>query len=185
MQRVLRAACLVGVLTLTGCTGWAVAWPTLASGPSSPATTATPAQERVRVTFVGDGDTFAATRADGERIRVRLLGIDAPEAATEDQPAQCGAGQATQALTRLIGGRRVALVGDPSADRFDRFGRRLAYVEVNGTDVGAALVADGLAAAWYPSGEPQPERFPTYQDAEDAARAAGTGLWATCGTIGR
>lgn len=46
--------------------------------------------------------------ADCERIRIRLLGIDAPEAARDDGPSQCGADQATEALRRLISGRHHA-----------------------------------------------------------------------------
>lgn len=196
MRRVCPATApvILAVLVLTGCTEPRSAPSVRPSGattagsttPARPTTTSTPAPgQRVTVTHVSDGDTFNATRADGVRLRVRLLGIDAPEVGDDDTQPQCGAAQATKALSGLVAGRRVHLVGDPRADKVDRFGRYLSYVEVDGTDVAFALVTAGMAAAWYPRGEPMPQRFPAYQDAEDAARAARTGLWRTCPTIGR
>lgn len=139
----------------------------------------------MRAASISDGDTFTAVTADGERVRIRLSGIDAPENAHDGQPAECGAEQAAEALRRLVAGRPVSVASDPVADPLDRFGRRLAYVSVDGRDVALALVADGMAEAWYPTREPQPTRYGDYRAAERAARAANTGLWATCPSVGR
>jgi endonuclease YncB( thermonuclease family) len=61
----------------------------------------------------------------------------------------------------------------------------VAYVELGGDDIALGQVQAGYAAAWYPSSEPRPERYTTYQDAERAAHEAGTGAWANCTTLGR
>lgn len=165
---------VAAMVVLAGCT-----WPG-----AVPSTAAAPA-ESLRVVSISDGDTFTAVTADGERVRIRLLGIDAPEAARDGQPAECGAEQATGALRRLIAGRSVSVALDPVADPVDRFGRRLAYVSVDGRDVALALVAEGMAEAWYPASEPQPTRYGDYRAAERTARAANTGLWGLCQTVGR
>ncbi len=176
-KRVATAVLATAVLTtalLGGCT-----WP----GPPTP-TSAEPAAT-LRATSVSDGDTFTATDANGARVRIRLLGIDAPEAARDGSPADCGADQATAALSRLITGRSLALATDPVADPVDRFGRRLVFVTVDGHDVALSLVQAGMAAAWYPASEPTPTRYSDYRAAEAVARAAKTGLWAVCDEVGR
>ena len=160
---------------LAGCT-----WPGQAASTSS-----TAAPETMQAVFVADGDTFTALDAQGQNVRVRLLGIDAPEAAHDGQPAQCGAANATDALRRLIAGRTVSVTNDVVADPVDRYGRRLAYIRVDGRDVALTLVQAGMAEAWYPASEPQPTHYPDYRAAERTARSANTWLWGLCETVGR
>ncbi len=95
------------------------------------------------VTRIVDGDTIWATRA-GERVKVRLIGIDTPET------GQCGFTAATDHLRAVIAGRPVTLT--PGArDDVDRYGRVLRYVDVAGTDAGLSQISDGLAVARYDS----------------------------------
>ena len=95
------------------------------------------------VTKIVDGDTIWATRA-GERVKVRLIGIDTPET------GQCGFTAATDHLRAVIAGRPVTLT--PGArDDVDRYGRVLRYVDVVGTDAGLSQISDGLAVARYDS----------------------------------
>lgn len=137
------------------------------------------------MTYVADGDTFSGLSAAGERVRVRLLGIDAPEVAHDGGPAECGATDARSALQRLVLHQRVSLAYDPRADRIDRYGRRLAYADVAGVDVAVHQLAAGYAAAWYPRNEPRPARHASYLDAEQLARTAHAGAWASCPRLGR
>src|SRR5687767_910169 len=78
---------------------------------------------RGTVTRVVDGDTLQVRLASGKRERVRLIGIDAPDAGA------CGEPAATAFLRRLVGGRRVVLVGDRTQATRDPSRRLLAYVE--------------------------------------------------------
>lgn len=98
-----------------------------------------------------DGDTLSA---DGERYR--LAGIDAPEVG---QGARCmdelvaGALAAQRVRDLLAGAAQVVATPqrDPAGPRRwprDRYGRRLARVSVDGVDLGALLVGEGLAVAW-------------------------------------
>lgn len=89
-----------------------------------------------------DGDTFRLQA--GETIRIE--NIDAPETGTK---AKCDAERmlaqkATEALKAALGqGEPVIVRG-----RQDRYGRTLAYVRVNGQDVGELLIAQHVAVPW-------------------------------------
>lgn len=133
------------------------------------------------VDYVIDGDTIDVADPDGSVERVRLLGINTPEVAHEDEAAQCGGDEAANRLAELLPeGTPVQLVADARADDTDRYGRLLRYVETDEGDAGAALVSEGYAYAWAPASAPDPERLEDYEDATDAARDAGAGSWAAC-----
>lgn len=136
------------------------------------------------VTSVEDGDILKAKTSDGA-ITVRLLGIDAPEEAHDGTTPDCGAETATRTLKALVLHQAVTITTDPRSDTTDRYGRTLGYVDLGGDDVGLALIAAGMAEAWHPARTAEPTRHGTYQDAEEAARAARVGLWARCASIGR
>ena len=99
-----------------------------------------------------DGDTCTVTLRGkhplfGERARVRLLGIHAPEI---DWRAKCdrerAAGRKAKALLLklLRGAERINLV---DVQKTDSFGRILGRLLADGLDTGAELVRAGLAAA--------------------------------------
>jgi endonuclease YncB( thermonuclease family) len=138
------------------------------------------------VTSIADGDTFTI-RADGASVKVRLLGIDAPEVAHETTPADCGGDAAKAALATLLPiGTPVTLTFDTYADRQDKYDRLLVYAATNSVDdVSLALLEAGYVEAWVPSGEPKPERWSQYKQASAAAKAAQVGSWPVCGKLGR
>jgi endonuclease YncB( thermonuclease family) len=82
----------------------------------------------------------------GGSERIRLPNIDAPE--TGDR-ARCAAErEAGAAATAFV---RAAVAGKPVVLRrigLDRYGRTLAYVRVDGRDLGDAVIAAGLARRW-------------------------------------
>jgi micrococcal nuclease len=97
------------------------------------------------VTYVVDGDTVDARGPDGTVERIRVIGIDTPER------GQCGFGEASSALKKLVLDKQVALVPGARDDR-DRHGRILRYLDVGGTlDAGLSLIEQGLAIARYDS----------------------------------
>lgn len=114
-----------------------------------------------------DGDTI-----DVGGTRVRLEGIDAPEAGQMCARRVLGSwacgDAATNFLRRLVEGRQVAC---QEAGR-DRFGRVLAVCTVGETEINAALVREGLAWAFV--------RYSTrYVEIENEARIARRGIFAT------
>jgi endonuclease YncB( thermonuclease family) len=113
-----------------------------------------------------DGDTLEIT---GKRIR--LFGIDAPEATqTCDRQGQkwaCGQASAER-LHGFIGESGVTCTGD----EVDQYGRLVAVCSIAGVDLNRAMVADGWAIAFRRYSE-------AYVADEIRARAAMLGLWSS------
>lgn len=184
-------------LALAGCVSSSPTTPTSPAQPVSgtatmltPTATPTPAPVPVVVVRVIDGDTVDVRPATppstgpARTERVRLLGIDAPETA-HDQPAQCGADDATDALREQLRHRPVTLTLDPISGHHDRYGRTLGYLDADGHDVALALVQAGLVEAWHPKSTPAPTRYPYYARAQASAQRAQAGSWVTCPALGR
>lgn len=132
----------------------------------------------VEVVAVIDGDTVRVESLDGIDLgRVRLLGIDAPELAYEEEAADCFAHDARRHLRELLGrGVLVELTADAGEPDRDVYGRLLRYLDVGGVDVAEAMLAQG-AARRYPG---QLERGRAYEDAAARALAAKAGLHFAC-----
>ena len=105
-----------------------------------------------------DGDTIRVVWEEGTNL-VRLVGIDAPETRrTAKQRRQAeelrvesewlrDVGKAAAALARARTHKKeVHLVFSTGRVTRDAFSRLLAYVEVDGEDLGSVLVQNGLAA---------------------------------------
>jgi micrococcal nuclease len=124
--------------------------------------------ERLCVRVV-DGDTIELDAGE----RVRLIGVDTPEAVDPRRPVQDFGKEASAFTRRMAQGRQVRLeFGDESRDRY---GRTLAYVYLpDGTFLNAEIIRQGYGHAY--------TRFPfRYQEEflalERQARAEGRGLW--------
>ncbi|MCS4103181.1 thermonuclease family protein [Salinibacter ruber] len=116
-----------------------------------------------RVTEVTDGDTFGVRRSAGGEVTIRLHGVDAPES---DQPYGTAA---TRAARRYVGGKDFRVF----VEEIGRYGRAVARVEVQGGDLGAMLIGDGLAW-WYQEYAPNETE---YRRLQHQARNAKRGLW--------
>ena len=88
---------------------------------------------------VVDGDTFWIDDGSEKGLKIRLIGVDAPEPRNNGKKLKGYFGtESSDYLTRLIGGTRVRLEFD--AGRYDQYGRTLAYVYLeDGTFVNADL----------------------------------------------
>jgi micrococcal nuclease len=96
------------------------------------------------VVKVVDGDTLVL--AGG--IRIRVLGIDAPEMERDGRPADFLAHKAKAALAEMTLERTVSLSCDRL--RYDLYGRLLAYLWLpDHTLVNAELVRRGLARVYF------------------------------------
>lgn len=183
-----RMVALAALATVAGCGGAdeagplaggevQAAPPTAAPGVTSYAARALPttAPPQIAWTVAGviDGDTLDVSGPTGVS-RVRLIGIDAPEA------GGCFAEQATNALRFFAQpGTPVTLVADVSET--DQYNRLLRYVEVtapDGTtiDIGGALVEQGFAVASVYS--PDAARTENYAARQTLAQATAAGQWA-------
>ena len=102
------------------------------------------AEENWFVTKVSDGDTIWVESQNGQRQKIRFIGIDTPE------NGKCGFSEASDFVANLVFGRQVALLRGGTEDQ-DHLKRFLRYVEVDGRDVGLLLLEEGLAIARYDS----------------------------------
>jgi len=132
----------------------------------------------VTVTKVVDGDTIWVSHS-GEDIKVRYIGMDAPEifGGTE-----CYGEEASSENLRLVGGRDVYLTFD--FGRYDSFGRTLAYVWLSSNTkditnmVNYILVKEGYATVMTIS--PNIKYAGSFTTAEAYAAVHDLGLWAAC-----
>jgi micrococcal nuclease len=127
------------------------------------------------VTRVVDGDTIEVD-LNGRSEDVRYIGIDTPETVKPDTPVQCFGPEASARNHELVEGRTVRLVFD--AERRDIYGRLLAYVYAGGELINADLVAGGYARTL--EIEPNTSKAAQLGRLEQAAGAAGRGLWGAC-----
>lgn len=193
-QKMLIAGTLLSafsVIAPTGCAGWsgravpvrpALPPASASSSASSPGALAPPRRAApATVAYVIDGDTIVAVpRAHAgargtRRVRVRLLGLDAPE---DTRRRGCFGAPATAALRRLLPEGAAILVA-VDRRRADPYGRALGYVwRADGTFVNRVLVRRGYATTMFlpPAGPYRAE----LAAAEALARTARAGLWRAC-----
>ncbi|MEJ5299863.1 MAG: thermonuclease family protein [Thermodesulforhabdaceae bacterium] len=127
------------------------------------------------VVKVIDGDTV---ELEGH-VTVRYFGIDAPEIAHDDTPADCFGNDARDRNTRLVLGKKVRLQYEDKGDKVDHHGRVLAYVFLeDGTLVNELLVREGYAFLLQDSrGFSRSQHFlKAQQDAIKNRR----GMWGAC-----
>ena len=123
------------------------------------------------VTRVVDGDTVWVKVAKndegtaGETLKVRIVGIDAPEI------CQLGGPESREALRGHVLGQAVTLTS-PSSRSHDDYRRLLAKVERQGEDVGRWMVRRGQAWSYRYRRNPGP-----YAVEQAQAQAAGVGLF--------
>lgn len=145
-------------------------------GSTAPAPTPASAPTAI-VEHVVDGDTFTV-RIDRRRERVRLIGIDAPEA-TDPRRIDCFGPESTTALQSLLpAGSTVILTSDTGAGNRDRFDRLLRYAQTPSVgDIGAAQLAAGMAEPYRKSRHARRTQYAAL--AADATRLH-TGLHGAC-----
>jgi micrococcal nuclease len=157
---------LVAALAAASFTGWRLG----AARPHGGAGAAV-----AQVTSVVDGDTLDV-RWNGRPERVRLLGVDTPETVDPNRPVGCYGPEASAFTHRRLQGRTVRLRFD--RQRRDRYGRLLAYVELEGRRFNDELLTGGFARLLVIA--PNGRHARAMLDEELAARSANRGLWGAC-----
>ena len=125
-----------------------------------------------KITRVYDGDTVKAQGHDIE-IKVRLVGIDAPETSRKKgQPGQPYSQQAKKHLAGLVLNKTVDIKGYS----LDRYNRILGVIYLNNQNINLEMVKTGLAEV-YRGKPPRDLEMEPYLEAEKRAREAKTGMW--------
>ncbi len=127
------------------------------------------------VSRVIDGDTFVLSDSQ----HVRILGVDCPEIARQNKPAESFAKEASEKTKSLVEHKTVKLTFDGRA--FDIFGRLLAYVwltDSKGKDsvfVQAELLKNGFARISYYTKEKR--YYSLFYNLRNTARKKKLGIW--------
>ena len=130
-----------------------------------------------RVVQVLDGDTIVVRRAGGSDETIRLLGVDTPETHHPRKPVQCYGPEAAAHTASRLFGQVVRLEDD--VERHDIYGRRLAYVYLDGRNYECELLQQGYTRLLVI--EPNHAHARDMLDDELNARARHVGLWGACG----
>jgi endonuclease YncB( thermonuclease family) len=125
------------------------------------------------------GSEGGLTVEAGKQSHVRYMGIDAPEVPRQDSPGDPFGDEAVELNRKLVGGKRVRLEYDN--ERYDVYGRTLAYVYVGDVSVNEELLRNGLALPLFiaPNGKYKEK---CYKAAEEAKRKK-RGIWGDLGDI--
>lgn len=138
----------------------------------TPATPPTPLDRDItyRVERTIDGDTLLLE--DGTRIR--LIGVNAPEIAHDDVPAQPFGAEAARWLDERATGKAVRLEFD--LERYDHYDRTLAFVYLEDVLLNEEIIRQGYSRAQlqYNYSVRMKRRF---EAAEEEARTAQRGIW--------
>ncbi len=132
------------------------------------------------VVKVIDGDTIDVI-INGQKQRVRLLGVNTPETVDPKKPVQCYGPQASAIARQKLSGASVELQSDPGQGNTDKYHRLLRYVFLaDGTDFDEWLIANGYGFEYTYD---KPYEYQTeFIDAQAKAQVNKLGLWAadTC-----
>jgi micrococcal nuclease len=132
------------------------------------------------VTHITDGDTFDVM-INGNKSRVRMLGINTPESVDPRRPVECFGREASNYLKGLIDNKQVRLEQDPDKTDTDEYGRLLRYVFLGDTNINEQMIRDGYAYEYTYKSEKYMYQN-QFKQAEKFARENKLGLWAddTC-----
>jgi endonuclease YncB( thermonuclease family) len=121
-----------------------------------------------RIGRVLDGDSLMLYDASGQRLSVRLAGIDAPER------GQAFSDRSQKNLKSLVADCQPEV----KFQKIDRYGRSVCQVFCDTRDLGLAQLEAGLAWHFSRYAQEQPiDQRNQYFNAQQKAQADGSGLW--------
>ncbi len=141
-----------------------------------------------KVLRVYDGDTFKCRLENGEKVRVRLIGIDTPESRRNKklmrEARRMGIsaseiirmGKEASSFTKKLIPPGTVVYLETDVQVHDRYGRLLAYVYLpDGRMLNEVLLLEGYARIYtFPPNVKYVERF---RAAQERARELGKGFW--------
>ena len=125
------------------------------------------------VVSCNDGDTCRLKSPDNVTVKVRLVGIDAPEFGGKKKKGQPLSLESKAFINELVQGKSVTL----NALGSDAYNRSLAEIYIGETNVNLEIVRAGLAEV-YQGKPPKGLDAVAYARAEAEAKAARKGVWA-------
>jgi endonuclease YncB( thermonuclease family) len=121
-----------------------------------------------RVVGVTDGDTVTILDTSNNKIKIRLMGIDAPER------SQAFGARSKKSLSELVFNKQVTI----EYFKQDKYGRTIGKILENGRDINLEQIKVGMAWHYkrYQKEQSVDDRS-FYAEAEELARTKRIGLW--------
>ena len=147
-----------------------------------------------QTTKVIDGDTIDIKKPNGQKDTVRTLGIDTPETQGQNKPKEYQlkntsknrrclqkiGEKATRLVKNQTQNQTIQITQDPKADKRGSYGRLLAYIQTNQTDISKQLLQKGYARVYNTTFS----RIDKYRKLETQSRREGRGIWSeNCGLV--
>jgi len=130
--------------------------------------------EEVRVYKVVDGDTFWVRNRQGNKVKIRLIGIDAPEDRNAFHKKKHPFGIVSKRyLDSLILDKNIRLEYD--VDSLDRYGRTLAYAYLHDVFINENMIKNGYALLM--TVPPNVRYASQFVEGQNHARLNRLGLW--------
>ncbi|MDT8386653.1 MAG: thermonuclease family protein [Thiogranum sp.] len=126
----------------------------------------------VTVSYVYDGDTLMLA----DQRKIRLIGVNTPEAARPGSPAEPLSLEARNRVRQILLGSGNQAHMLPGEEQTDHYARNLAHLWTpDGQNLTALLLREGLG--WALAIPPNIRLLDCYLEAERDARAASRGVW--------
>lgn len=120
-----------------------------------------------------DGDTCRIRSPDNVTLKIRLIGIDAPEVANrKNKENQAYGKESKEYINNLIKGKSVTLKNYAT----DQYGRNLSEIFFNKENVNLKMIEFGMAEV-YKGKNDKNLNLETYQEAEKKAKKNKIGIW--------
>ena len=135
-----------------------------------------------KILKIFDGDTIQVLY-QGQKKSVRVLGVNTPEVDGPYRKRECFGKEASEYAKKLLKNKKVMIEFDSSQSKFDKYGRILAYLWVDGKwDFGEKMIRDGYAYEYTYHGRKYKYQK-KYKEAQKFAEKNKVGLWAddACG----
>lgn len=132
------------------------------------------ALEKVNLYKCVDGDTFRI-KIDNKDTKVRMLAIDTPESVKEKELEYYGKEASEYTCNKLKKAKKIELEYDSNSDKYDKYGRLLAWVFVDGKLLQEDLVKGGYAKVAYLYADYKYTGL--LQEAQEKASMNSKGIW--------
>lgn len=183
---VVSAALALGALSASGCSRVRDgvsdrASDAVSAQPAAPRVIPDPHSEKLTLQLADgiDGDTIRVLDADGRKLSIRLIGIDAPESnkVRYGYAEMFGKESKAHMAELLRGVGEVVLEFDATQDKADRYGRPLCYAWLpDGSCLNYRMLAEGYV--WEFTFHVPYRLQGAFRKAQDDARRENRGLWA-------
>jgi micrococcal nuclease len=124
-----------------------------------------------------DGDTIDVVDGNNKKLRIRLLGIDAPES---EQPF---GHESSTHLKKILNGKSITIISKPDRNKpytLGHYKRVIGKIILNGRDINLEMIEKGMAWHFkkYKNNQPIKDRY-SYNKSENEARKINIGLWSS------